>query len=95
MLFIINIPSTNNSTRGLSLVSLPSSKWKDFQESAVVTDLSLFLAHPYQSTILSYPMPSLNGGGLGLTPYQIDTPAIKTHHKKFQLNPLKNGWVMS
>ena len=29
--------------------------------------------------------------GSGLTTYQIDTPTIKTHHKKFQLNPLRNG----
>ena len=34
---------------------------KGFPKSAFVIDLSFFLALLYQSTVLSYPMPSLNG----------------------------------
>ena len=41
---------------------------KGFPESAFTINLDLFLALPYQSTVLSYPMPS----------YQIETPSLKT-----------------
>ena len=39
---------------------------KGFPESAFTINLSLFLALPYQSTVLSYPMPSLNGSGVSV-----------------------------
>ena len=74
-------------------MSLPRSKWKGFQEYAVVKKLrNPILTHHSK---LSYACrPSMDVVS-GLTPYQIDTLAIKTHHKKFQLNPLETAelWV--
>ena len=41
-----------------------------------------------------YPMLSPKSGGKILH-YQLDSTTLKTHHKKFQLNRSKNGWVIN